>query len=281
VRGLWTFLGDTRLTFWSLCVVAALFLVGGVFAVDNFELINGLNETRIQDWIAANLAANLSVAWWLPALLAALLALGLNIAACTVQRFSALWPTRRGRPLVDLLRDLTPTAVHALFAVVMVGHLVTITCGEWRRIPLTEGAAIGFPGDADLVVSSRRDVLFPAAKGQPRRVAETRVKLVSGDGAVLEVSHGSPLSYGGAHIVLDRRKAKSAKTAKKAADEDCNGEKDSRIDTKIPKTGDTLLVVDDPGVRIIVPAFVLILLLMGAHFATRHLGPIRKVRGLR
>jgi len=271
LREIWKAAGDTRVTFWSLAASAILFFVGSLYANLHFELVGGLNETRIQDWVAANMATNLPRTWWLPVLLLALLVLGINTFACTVQRLVVLLPARRQLRPAAFARELTPTIIHALFAVVMIGHLVTITGGEWRRFPLKEGAEIPLgTGAAPLKIVSVEDELFPPVEGQPRRIAQTRVLLSSPAGERFELGHGDPLSYQGHHLILDREKKRKA--PRKESAETCNREKDYRLDREAPAAGPTVLVVRDPGMRVIFPAFILILILMGWYFAGRRTG---------
>lgn len=257
---LWKAAGDTRLTFFSLAATAILFFVGFLYADANFELFASLNETRLQDWAASHLLENLSLTWWLPVLMLALLALGVNTVACTWQRLAILLPTRKGRPFAAFFRDLTPSIIHALFAVVMVGHLMTITLGEWDRVPLREGVVVSVGGE-DLVVASVENRFFPPVEGQPRRIAQTMVGLEAASGEIFELGHGEPLSYAGSHLILDRKKKR--KVDEEEPPEDCNEDEDYRVKEKGPPPGPSLLVVTDPGVRVIFPAFGLILVLMG------------------
>jgi len=274
---LWRSAGDTRLTFWSLAASAILFFVGSLYANSHFEFFHSLNETRIQDWMAVNLQANLPRTWWLPLLLSALLVLGINTFACTVQRLAVLLPTRKQRPFVAFARDLTPSVIHALFAVVMIGHLITITLGEWRRVPIEEGAVIAFSGrGADLTIESVKNKLLPPVEEQPERIAQTLVRLTSRDGETFELSHGDPLAYGGLHLVLDRKKKKK-NIDKDNSDENCNRENDYRLDRKSPPEGLTLLIVRDPGVKVIFPAFIVILILMTWFYLGR--SPTRRCSG--
>jgi hypothetical protein len=270
-------LGDTRLTWWSLCATAVLFFVGAIFANARYELFNRLNETRIQDWIGAHLLDDLAVAWWLPLLLLALLVLGINTAACTVERVANLWPARRDRPPAAFLRDLTPSVIHAQFAVVMIGHLLTITGGTWQRVPLREGRRIALPGTDGLVVEGLRIDLSRPSTGQESRVTGTTATLASADGETLQVAFGAPASYRGYHLLLDRPKKQKKDPPKTGADadENCNREKDFRA-ARADQAGTTqLLVVDDPGLWVIFPAFGLILVLMGWYFAV----PVKRNRG--
>lgn len=268
LTSIWRAAADTRLTFWSLAASSALFFIGALYGNANFELFNGLNETRIQDWMAANLRANIDLVWWLPLLLVALLVLGVNTFACTVQRVASLVRVRKQQPVSGFVRELTPSIIHGLFAVVMIGHLVTITMGEWRRLPLEQGARIELPGiGTTLTIESIEDEMFPPVDGQPPRIAQTRVVLTSSDGGRFELGHGDPLSYEGRHLILDRQKKRKDKRQKK--DENCNREKDYRLDDKAPPMGPTLLIVNDPGIVLIFPAFVVILILMGWYYAGR------------
>jgi hypothetical protein len=270
-------LGDTRLTWWCLCATTALFFVGAIYANAHYDFFNRLNETRIQDWMAAHLGDSLAISWWLPLLLLALSALGVNTAACTADRVATLWSTRSGRPLPAFLRDLTPSVIHALFAVVMLGHLLTITGGTWQRVTLREGRRIAIPGTDGLVVEDLRIDLSRPAAGQEQRVTGTTATLASADGGTLQVAFGAPVSYRGYHLLLDRPKKQKKDPPKSGADadENCNREKDFRA-ARADQAGTTqLLVVDDPGLWVIFPAFGLILVLMGWYFAV----PVKRNRG--
>ncbi|MCU0664985.1 MAG: hypothetical protein MUC50_22020 [Myxococcota bacterium] len=248
-------LGSTALSLALLVAGSLLMLVGSLYAGGSKTLIDGLNETRLQDWLAAHLLPSFAALWWLPLLLAVLLALGLNGAACAFLRLRELFAARRTVPGRALFTALCPSLVHVGFLVVLLGHAVTFTLGDWRRVDLGDpGPLARAPGNAPLFLAHIDHEAVAEDSAVARQASRTTVTVVDAAGSAHEVRYMHPATVAGYDVLLDEKKSKD-------------------------KSGTLqLFFVRDPGIVLIVPAFLAILALMTWYFVELALVARRRAR---
>lgn len=270
---LWRALGDLRLAFWLLLAAAVCMLIGGLYASDK-ALFSQLNRTALPLWLDRHLADAWHRCWWLVLLLLCLSALGINTAVCALQRLRSLWPRRRELSGHRWAVALLPTAIHILFLAILAGHAITLGWGSWQRLGLpgpggrievagTELQLIGFEGQA-----------FPPDSRLGQWLARQRVRLRGPGGDRLEVVHLKPASFRGRHLLLDRPIERRPAAADRAVSCDHAG--------PTPAAGGprpSLLVVHDPGLPIILPAFGLVLILLVWFYVDGLLGRRRRPAG--
>jgi len=278
IKRIWNFAGSLRVTFW-LCLAAAVwFLCGNIWAGgDGYSIITKLNRMRLQDWMAAHYLDSFAFVWWMVPLLATLFFLGINTAVCTINRMAALVPRRREMPFKRFLVLLSPSLIHALFFIVVLGHLVTFTLGEWNTVAVSEGGKVAIsPSSPEMTVASIEKKYFDRKSDLFDRIAQISVKLTDDGNRATTVSFMNPVSLSGRHVFLDMEKQKKKMKPEapvkkpapvKAEPETCNKAHVCHAVKKEPEEQKIfLLVINDPGLFIIVTAFGLILILMTWYF---------------
>ena len=266
-------IGSTRLAFWLLMGVTALLVIGSLYSRFNPELFRALNDARVQEWLGENLLARFSLVWWVPALFLAMGGLGVNLAACALLRTMELWGQRgRGGGGAWALR-LLPTAIHLLFIVTLLGHLVTFTLGRWDRVDISEGAVVRLgSGGASGEVKSVEYRHFPEDSPLADRLLGASVALSVGGGEEVSVSYLQPVKLQGRRILLDMAKGRKrlreegSSVAGRSVSGD-SGQKAGGVRGQAP--GLRLLVVDDPGFPVVIAGFFGILVLLGWYYLAK------------
>jgi len=138
-------LGDIDLTFWLLLGVTCLFIIGSFYSFMDYAFFESLDTMNIQNWLRENASAFPEKVWWVVALFFVLGVLGINTFLCACARIGSLLKRRKKIPTKNFLIALTPSLVHILFIVLLIGHLLTFTLGTYQRIPISNGSIITLP----------------------------------------------------------------------------------------------------------------------------------------
>ncbi|MDY6970254.1 MAG: hypothetical protein SVR08_16595 [Spirochaetota bacterium] len=272
---IWEILGNLQLTVYLLISLAILFFIGAFYSYLDYSLLADLNEMRLQDWIKSNLITELKRTWWLPLLIIVLVFLGINTFICALNRIQSLIKQRNRMSLYHFFFNLTPSIIHCLFLIVLLGHAITFTLGSWHRIPLKKGEQIIISGQYPiLIVDSIESEYYPESSNMHDRIRQTKVELKSKDGNIFQVSFLNYLYYNGYHLHLDMNKkrqvGKKNKKLKAGINESetCNKAHIFHVSNPMgPKTQKLfLLVTKDPGLYIIIISLVFILILMLWYF---------------
>jgi hypothetical protein len=269
-------MGDLRLTFWLLVSVAAALFIGTLISFRHFAFFGSMNETRVQEWLATHFVKSMHLSWWIPLLFLAMALLGINTFVCTCTRIASLLSKRNEMSFRNFLFSITPSIIHGLFLIIIFGHLVTFTMGEWLRVPIAKGAEVSLVrGDTPLVVKEIHHEYFPGNSGLRNRISRSRVTLENDSGEIVHVGYLKPVYYRGKHLLLDmvktKRRAEKRVELKHAAEETCNKAANYHVQRLQKKDEDKsqklqIKVIDDPGLYIIIPAFTLILIFMLWYF---------------
>lgn len=245
LRRAWQAAASVRLTFWLL-MLAVLFLVtGSVYFSFEKEVLPQLNFQLLPAWIARFGLPRIDLCWWLFALLFTLLLLGVNTFACSIDRLRRLLPQRRQMARGEFAVAVVPTLVHLVFLLVLGGHLLSSAAGSVETVSCAAGRSASLAGGRALeVLSVRYDVheAPPAIAGKLKGMsAELRYRAPGVDerftAAVL-----APVRRAGFSFHLDA------------------------ID-KYARTRELRLIVRrDPGIGIILPGLLAIILLMAWYF---------------
>ena len=165
----------------------------------------------------------------------------------------------------------------ALFLVIIFGHLVTFTMGEWLRVPIAKGVEVFLVrGDTPLVVKEIHHEYFPGNSRLRNRISRSRVTLENDSGDIIHVGYLKPVHYRGKHLLLDmvktKRRAEKRVEFKHAAEELSNKGASYHVQRLQKKDEDKsqklqIKVISDPGLYIIITAFTLILIFMLWYFA--------------
>ena len=272
MKTIWNTLGDIRVAFLLLMAASATLLAGSFYAGGNFSLFMELNRLRIQDWLPAHLADQPDVVWWVPLLFLIMGMLGVNTFICATNRIARLIRKRRSMSPGRLFYLLTPSLVHFLFIMIMIGHLTTFTAGQWQALPLvTDGLVTIVPGSAPVHVQAVNDRFFPETSALRDRIAQTTVTLVDANQETVQLQYARPAYRDGRFLFLDKIK-KSKSQAKErilpsTKDETCNKAHVYVETNQARKQGNPLLlIVSDPGLAVIITGLTLIMVLMIGYF---------------
>jgi len=272
IKKIWHLLGDTRIAFLLLLAASATLLTGAFYAEHNFSLFRELNRMRIQDWLPAHWATELQRVWWVPLLFLFMTGLGINTFICASNRVVRLLRQRRTWPAAKFFHLLTPSLIHFIFLIIMLGHLTTFVAGNWQTLPLAADAAVPIAGDSrSYRVQDLRDQFYPDASDLHDRIAQTRVDLATADGKTIHLAYTRPVIADGRFFLLDKVKAGKGAAKRKilpgADQETCNkAHVYVEADKKRKKGRQLLLVVSDPGLPLVVTGLTLIMVLMIGYF---------------
>lgn len=237
-------IGSTALALALLLAGSALMLVGSVYAGDKESLINQLNESRLQDFLAVSLWPHFSTLWWIPLLLAVLFLLGINGAACALLRIRELIAARRSVAPRALFTASCPSLVHIAFLLVLLGHGVTFALGDWARVDISAPGPLDQAPTPLSVVHIDHEIVDDDSPVS-RQASRTTVTLRDDTGLLHEVRYMHPATVAGYDILLDEKRSR---------------DKEGTLQ---------LFFVRDPGIALIVPAFFAILALMTWYYVEK------------
>ncbi len=277
LKKIWHFAGDIKISFALLMSATLILFTGSMYGNSDFALIRALNRTRVQDWMLENIAANLSVIWWVPVLFIVMGCLGLNTFICATNRVIELISRRNSFSKTRFFYLLTPTIIHYLFIFIMLGHFITFTTGKWEITPLEEGVHVNIGQEGTpFTVTSIRDSFFADTSEMRDRIYQTRVTLTDNKNKEIIIQYLSPVIINGHFLFLDKIKKKQI--AQKIIDpvegkikETCNQAHVYHEKTK-KHIGLRLLVISDPGLCMIIVGLSVIMMLMAWYFIFQNTG---------
>lgn len=277
IKSIWNKLGSLTLSFWLLITAAVLFIIGSIQTDIHGTVFKTINQVRVQDWIRENLSANLAVAWWLPLIIAVLFLLGANTMICTINRIVELVARKNSSSAYRFTVSLLPSVIHILFLVVMTGHVITITTGMWKRIPIEKDTVIRIDASTPAItVKDVRNDLYPDSTLMAKRIRQTTVTLEDSDGQALDIKYLDSIGYHGYKLHLDMVKGKKSmleelkensmvipESARVCFKSDLFNTKNKPVEKQKKLF---LLVISDPGLPVILTGFTLILVIMTWYF---------------
>ena len=281
IRKIWNALADVRLTFWLLMAIAAVMFAGSLYSLVEYQFIDSLNETTVQNWFITRGIGRIGLSWWIAALFLCFTLFGVNLVACTVQRLGALLRASRNYSPVQFFTLLCPTLIHMAFLLVLAGHFITFTTASHARIPIQSGSELSLPDGTKVAVNGIEHVFFPEESLLRGRVAQTKVDLswkeddrpVSGTVRFME-----SLTVNGQTVTLDmkRRKEKEGSGGKEIVnreknldEESCNKAQAYHLsryrNVRTPEL--YVIATRDPGLSLLVPSFAVMIVLFVYYYA--------------
>jgi hypothetical protein len=272
MKKIWNGFGDIRIAFILLITASATLMTGAFYAEHHFSLFRELNRMRIQDWLPVHLADQPQWVWWVPLLFLVMAALGINTFICASNRVARLLRQRRTLSPGRFFYLLTPSLVHFLFLIIMLGHLTTFVAGSWQTFPLEAGREIRFAVEhRPYRVQAVQDHFFPETAALRNRIAQTTVTLADADGKLTRLQYTRPVFLDSRFLLLDKIKKGNSAAKKRiftATDKETCNKAGVYIEAdKVRKEGSQLLlVISDPGLAWIVFGLTLIMFLMVGYF---------------
>jgi hypothetical protein len=241
----WKLTASVQTTFWLLALATLFFVIGSAYFRFENKILPQLNFHLVQDWVRPFAMAHPWLSWWFLALLFVLLLLGINTAACSIDRLLRLLALRKKMSRFEFAVTITPTLVHLVFILVLSGHLLSSFSGSVETVSCAPGQVVTLPGGRSLQVLAVRFATHaqPAAlagklKGMS---AELRFR-APGFAGEFTAAILSPAFRAGYSFHLDS------------------------ID-KYARTRELRLIIRrDPGFRLIIPGLIAIILLMAWYF---------------
>jgi len=138
IKRLWTSMASIRLTLWLLCLLTVNLFIGSIYT--KFMPVFGkLNAQLFPSWIMQH---NGVQNWWIFTLFGLLFLLGVNTAACTLQRLTWLWQRRSQYRRAIFMLLLAPSIMHFCFLFIIGGHALTEFTGSKQRLPAVVGEQV-------------------------------------------------------------------------------------------------------------------------------------------
>ncbi len=281
IKRIWNILGDIKVSFALFMAASATLFTGSLYAGKYYSLFNELNHLRVQDWLADHIALQPELVWWIPLLFIIMGCLGVNIFICACNRVTVLIRQRKIDPEIRFFHLLTPSLIHFLFLVIILGHLMTFTLGRWQTTPIKQQSRVELGEEKQVLrVESIWDTFFPDNSAMRDRIFQTRVTLKNEAGKEIDLQFTKPVFIDGHYLFLDKTKGrKTEKSELKPAkdtqdDENCNKayvyiEKEREK----PEGELLLLTVFDPGLYAIVLGLTSIMGLMIWYFIAQKMTP--------
>ncbi|HOW84036.1 MAG TPA: hypothetical protein PK573_15850 [Spirochaetota bacterium] len=272
MRAIWDFISSLKNSFRLLMACVVFFLVGSVYAMNNYEFIDSMNSFTIQEWMMSQGAARPGITWWLYPLILSLFLLGVNTFCCSLNRLAQIWALRNSLGRRTFLLRISPSMVHCFFLLVMFGHVLTSALGEWESHPLAEGGQVKLGSGEILTVSYISHAYYGDDTLMNGRIARTSVLLRDLSGTEIPIEYLKPGSYGGYELFLNMVKERKrdflaqARIQEAASEKDsCNKERDYKTDNQGGQRL-MLLAIKDRGLPLITTGFIFILGIMTWYF---------------
>ncbi len=264
-------LGSVRLTFWLVLALSALLFIGAYYAGGESALFAALNETRLQTWLLAHTGSHFAVVWWIFPLCLVAVLIAVNALCCLSLRVESLLASRREFTLRRLILLLSPSIVHLLFCLLLLGHLITFSTGSWQRVKAVPGSILPLADASNrFAVASLSHRYFEDGLIEGR-LAQTTVTLLDTLGKSVKVSHLEPADVGGRTVILTmgpKAKSKPQRNIDFKSRKTCDKPPPPPAG-RIDKPPLELLVVSDPGFNLIITAWFAAVVLMGWFFLAR------------
>ena len=220
-------LGNIRLAFYLILLMSLNLFIGGIYAFYNYSFFNTLNEMPIQDWLLETGLENISLTWWILLFIILALLLGMNTLCCTATRIHSILLQKKSMNRKKIILTLTPSFVHILFIVALLGHLISSGTNSPVKLQLTEEGAINGPNNIVIICKKISTEKFPAntpMEGRIKQVyTEIEITRPGSENQNVILSFGNPLYYGGNLILLHMDKKENYyNPISKKVDESCN-----------------------------------------------------------
>ncbi len=244
LKKIWHLCGSVKLTFYLLLFIS-LNLVTASFYVKAYPRVFGpLNNLLLQEWFRLYGKYYPEKIWWLFTLSGLLIAFGINIAVCTIDRLLALW-SKRGRTGTGVLFLRTsPSLIHICFSIVLAGHFLSMVAGFNRSIDVIPGQAAALPSQDSVRVLDRQCDYYDSPeiiRGYMKQCTISIELVTSAEKTLKLIRFLDPLSRHGLSFHLVAEKKAGAPKMK-------------------------IIVKDDPGVNLILWGFTVMVLLMLWYF---------------
>jgi hypothetical protein len=245
LKRIWHFCGSVKVTFWLLLTIALSLALGSYYVKYNPQIFKHMNHSLFQDWFSLHGQYYPGKIWWLVMLLLSLFALGINTGICTLNRLMNLLSIRKQMSTKMFLLKITPSLTHICFLVMLSGHLLSMISGYNGMLPVEAGVKTSLPTKAEIEILKQNCDNYPSSgplRGSPKQCTVSLKLQTQGESIQEQISFLHPLYWQGysLHLGMDRRLSKSPEL--------------------------TISIKRDPGVRLVLFGFSVLILLMLWYF---------------
>jgi hypothetical protein len=230
-------------------------LVIASFYVKAYPRVFGpLNKFLLEDWFRLYGKYHPGKIWWLLTLSGLLIAFGVNIAVCNLDRLRARWSKRGQLCLRVFFLRVSPSLIHICFFIVLTGHFLSMVSGSNRSIDVIPGqiAHLHFR-DKIMVLGQQCDYYDSPEilRGFDKQCTVSLDLETPEEKTLKQISFLHPFFWQGLsfHLVMDKKAG-------------------------APKM--KLIAKDDPGAKLIVWGFTAMVLLMVWYFPQINIGDKRR-----
>ena len=275
LKRIWRISGDIKLSFFLLMLASATLFVGSLYANRHFSLFRELNRVRVQDWLSLYMDSKLELVWWVPVLFVIMGFLGVNTFICAFDRISRLLAQRNLIPGKRFFYLITPSIIHCLFIVIMLGHLLTFTLGKWETRPLESGLKIDIGDKRQFItITEIKNRFYSKNSDMKNRISQTIITIKNSEDKTISLQYVKPVIVYGKYLFLDKIKKRKKNIQQTKTEiintenqETCNKAHVYLEDGKEKQDGKLLLlIVSDPGLTPIITGLFLVLCLMLWYF---------------
>jgi hypothetical protein len=245
LKRIWHSFGSVKVTFWLLLIIAFSFALGSYYVKYNPQIFKQMNHSLFQDWFSLHGQYYPEKIWWLVMLLLSLFALGINTCICTLNRLISLFSNRKQMSNKIFLLKIIPSLTHICFLVMLSGHLLSMISGYNVVLPLEAGVKTSLPAQAEIEILKQNCDYYLSPESLKGSIKQCTVALklqMQGETTQEQIGFLHPLYWHGYsfHVGMDKRSSKSREL--------------------------TISIKRDPGARLILIGFTVLILLMLWYF---------------
>lgn len=242
LRRIWKLCGSVRVTFYLLMLVSFNLAIASFYVKSYPYIFRPLNDFLLQDWFRLYGQNNPDKIWWLWTMFGLLFALGFNTGICTLDRLRNLLAGGQNMDMRVFLLKITPSLIHICFLIMLSGHLISMISGLNKRIPVSSELETPFPIHAQIMNQHCDYFTSPELlKGHLDQCTVSLKMQIDGREEVKQLSILNPFTYQGFSFHLS-------------------------MDKKSKEEGLQIIIKRDPGLKFILSAFTILVLLMLWYF---------------
>jgi hypothetical protein len=244
LQRIWKFCGNVSITFYLLLFITINLAVASFYVKLYPQIFKSLNNFLLQDWLRLYGQNHPEKIWWLWTMLGLLLALGFNTGICTLDRIINLLANRKKMRIKTFFFKITPSFIHVCFLIMLSGHFISMISGFNGSIPAAIGAEMSVPVQAQVLDQHCDYYSSPEVLKGFMKQCTVSLKLQSqNETALKEISFLNPATWKEFSFHLMR-------------------------DKKSKEGGLQIIIKHDPGLKLILPGFTVLVLLMLWYFPT-------------
>ncbi|MFA4919088.1 MAG: hypothetical protein WC581_07545 [Thermodesulfovibrionales bacterium] len=241
---IWKFCGNVSVTFYLLLFITINLAAASFYVKLYPQIFKPLNNFLLQDWFRLYGQNHPDKIWWLWTMFGLLLALAFNTGICTLDRMINLLAKRKKMSLKTFLLKITPSFIHIFFLIMLSGHFISMVSGFNGSIPAATGVEMSVPVQVQVLDQHCDYYSSPELlKGSLKQCTVSLKLQAHSERTLKQISFLKPATWKEFSFHLTR-------------------------DKKAKEDGLKIIIKHDPGLKLILPGFTALILLMLWYFPT-------------